>query len=128
MSRHQTTRIFSPRAVPTLDAETNSATTLDGVRKNDLRAGDWVFVTTKNSTYSIYVLGNDTYRVAGGWVDREGLGPQEIAINGCTWGGSVLHREMLGARGLFLEFANLMLTTRIQSVRIVRREDLPVAG
>ena len=97
----------------------------DGLHKSELQPGDWVVVRTRNSTYSIYVLGNDQYEVSGGWFDRKGLAPATMTINGCTWGGRVIHTGLIAARGLFLEFGNDVVTTRIQEVRLVRREDQP---
>ena len=45
--------------------------------------------------------------------------PGIVGINGCTWGGSVIHSDILAAPGLFLEFANGVTTTRIRSVFVV---------
>ncbi len=103
-----------------LEALVKQAGRLEGVRKTDLRSGDWVLVTTLNSLYSIYVLGDGNYRVTGGWFDREGKAPATIAINGCTWGGRAIKSDMVAARGLCLEFGNWVITTRIQKIRIVR--------
>ena len=94
-----------------------------GVRKSDLHKGDWVLVQTRNSTYSIYCLGEDLYSVSGGWFDRKGLSPQEINIVGCTWGGTAVKTDIVAARGLFLEFGNHVATSRIQHVRLIRREE-----
>jgi hypothetical protein len=96
-----------------------------GVRKSDLHQGDWVLVQTRNSTYSIYCLGEDLYSVSGGWFDRKGLAPATTTINGCTFGGHVIHTGMVAARGLFLEFGNKVVTTRIQDIRVIRRDDQP---
>jgi hypothetical protein len=95
----------------------------EGVRKSDLSEGDWLVVKTRNSTYYIYALGGGQYSVSGGWFDRKGLAPATTTINGCTWGGRVIHTGLLAARGLFLEFGNQVVTTRIQEVRVMRRED-----
>lgn len=98
---------------------------MEGVRKDDLHRGDWVLVTTKNSLYAICVLGDDLYSVSGGWFDRQGLSPATLPINGCTWGGSALKHDIVAGRGLFLEFGNRVLTTRIQQVRVVRSPESP---
>jgi hypothetical protein len=92
----------------------------EGVRKSELCPGDWVLVTTRNSTYAICALGNGQYLVSGGWFDRHGSTPATITINGCTWGGRAIHTGLVAARGLFLEFGNQVITTRIQHVRVVR--------
>jgi hypothetical protein len=106
-----------------LRALTLQACRLESVRKSDLQCGDCVVVTTKNSVYKIFFLGEDLYLVSGGWFDREGVSPVKIAINGCTWGGSAIHSEIVAARGLFLEFGNSVVTTRIQNVRVLRTEN-----
>ena len=99
---------------------TAAADRLDGVRKRDLSQGDWVLVTTKNSLYVICALGNDLYQVSGGYFDRKGLSPATTTINGCTWGGTAIKVDIVAGPGLFLEFGNRVLTTRIQNVRVLR--------
>lgn len=103
----------------------HQAAHLDGVRKDGLRRGDWVVVTTRNSRYSIYVLGEGLYSVSGGWFDRKGLAPALTTINGCTWGGSAIKTDMVACRGLFLEFGNRVSTTRIQQVRVLQAGGQP---
>lgn len=103
-----------------LEYITELAGRLDGVRKSDLRSGDWVLVTTRNSLYSICVLADDLYSVSGGWFDRKGMSPHTTTINGCTWGGSAIKTDIVAGPGLFLEFGNRVLTTRIQQVRVIR--------
>ena len=104
-----------------LDALTMHAEQLDGVRRRDLRPGDRLIVSTRNSIYSITATDDkDAYDVAGGWFDRQGNSPIRLEINGCTAGGSALFRRMLAAPGLFLEFANGVKTTRIRTVRLLR--------
>lgn len=98
---------------------------IKGVRKAELRPGDWVLVTTKNSLYSICALGDDLYSVSGGWFDRKGMSPATLTINGCTWGGTAIKVDLVAGRGLFLEFGNRVLTTRIQNVRLIRSADSP---
>ncbi len=109
--------------VRTLGAIVAQTSGLEAVRKRDLLCGDWVLVTTKNSVYSICVLGSDLYSISGGWFDREGVSPQKTTINGCTWGGSAIKNDIVAALGLFLEFGNQVLTTRIQHVRVIRCEE-----
>ena len=92
----------------------------DAIRKGELRQGDWLRVTTRNSTYTICALGGDRYWVAGGWFDRDGRGPTTTTINGCTWGGRAIHTGLLAAPGLCLEFGNQVMTTRIEQVRVLR--------
>jgi len=107
--------------IHTLQARVADARDLpDSVRKQDLEQGDWVLVTTKNSIYAICALGDDRYSVSGGWFDRKGVSPTTTGINGCTWGGSAIKHDIVAAPGLFLEFGNKVLTTRIRDVRVVR--------
>jgi hypothetical protein len=90
------------------------------VAKRDLEWGDRVIVTTKNSTYSICYLGDDQYAVSGGWFDRLAESPAQVTINGCTWGGSIIKQDIVAAPGLFLEFGNRVMTTRIRDVQVIR--------
>jgi len=102
-----------------LEALADHARSLEEVRKADLRCGDRVVVTTRNSRYTIWALGDGNYWVWGGWFDRRGVSPCRVTINGCTWGGSAIKHDVLVARGLFLEFGNRVLTTRVQNVRVI---------
>jgi hypothetical protein len=104
----------------TLEAITNHARTLEEVRKRDLRSGDRVLVTTKNSLYTLCALGDRHFLVWGGWFDRQGTSPQRVSINGCTWGGSAIKLDIIAALGLRLEFGNRVLTTPIRHVRLIR--------
>ena len=106
-----------------LDALIRQAEHLQGVRRSDLSLGDRVIVRTRNSSYSILSLGNGQYRVSGGWFDRMGVSPATTTISGCTWGGSAIKTDLVASQGLFLEFGNRVLTTRIQDVHLSRLED-----
>lgn len=103
----------------TLDRIAEHAARLQAVRRQDLRDGDWVVITTKNSTYALCTLGEGLYSVSGGWFDRHG-GPQTLTVNGCTWGGHAIRTDIVAAPGLCLEFGNQVLTTRIREVRVIR--------
>ena len=116
-----TTAILSSRE---LSALSRMAQEGDGIRKTDLHPGDRVLVTTRNSTYSIRRLENDRYEVSGGWFAQEGRGPMEVAINGCTFGGRAIHSGLLAAPGLYLEFGNRVVTTRIRRVDLIRKGEL----
>jgi len=107
-------------AARTLSAIVAHSACLETVRRGDLRSGDWVVITTKNSVYLLCVLGTDNYSVSGGWFDQKSLSPTPVAVNGCTWGGSAINHDIVAAPGLFLEFANRVMTTRIQHVRVYR--------
>ena len=105
----------------TLERVVEQARTLeDEVRKSELCAGDRLLVTTMNSRYTIWVLGNGHYWIWGGWFDRQKISPQLVGINGCTWGGSAIKKDIVAAPGLRMEFANSVLTTRIRAVRVIR--------
>jgi hypothetical protein len=107
----------------TLGSVVEHARWLGSVEKSDLYWGDRVLVATKNSLYSIVVLGENRYLVSGGWFDRRHLSPATVTINGCTWGGSVIKHDIVAAPGLFLEFGNKVMTTRIKRVRVIRSQE-----
>lgn len=106
--------------VRTLQAIAEHARSDRAVRKEDLGWGDHVVVKTRNSVYSIWAIGQDRFAVCGGWFDRQNLSPATVRINGCTYGGPAIRHDVVAARGLFLEFGNNVLTTRIQDVHVVR--------
>src|SRR5881409_4083939 len=106
-----------------LEALIRQAESLRGVRRSDLSLGDRVIVRTRNSFYSILSLGNGQYRVSGGWFDRMGVSPATTTISGCTWGGSAIKTDLVASQGLFLEFGNRVLTTRIQQVQVIRANE-----
>jgi hypothetical protein len=107
----------------TLDDRTLAADQLESVRKNDLFRGDSLLVETKNSIYAIRALGDGRYAVSGGWFDRNGISGEEISINGCTWGGTAIKQDIVAARGLFLEFGNRVVTTRIRDIILIRADN-----
>lgn len=104
----------------TLSAIVDNTDRLKAVYKTDLEFGDRLVVTTRNSTYSIYVFEEGLYTVTGGWFDLNGLSPINIAINGCTWGGRAIKEDILAACGLHLEFENNVVTSRILQFQIIR--------
>ena len=112
----------SPQLERTLEAIAEHVDQFDAVYKRELQFGDCVKVRTRNSTYSIQVLGDDLYSVSGGWFDHEGLSPFKTTINGCTWGGRAIKVDVVAACGLFLEFGNQLMTTRIQKIDVIRYE------
>ena len=104
----------------TLGAIVEHADQLKEVRKAELYLGDWVLVTTENSTYSIHVLEDGLYSISGGWFDRKGLSPLKTTITGCTWGGSAIKIDVVAACGLHLEFGNRVVTSAIRKVDLIR--------
>jgi hypothetical protein len=110
------------RWVRTLSAIVDRAELDDVVLKDDLECGDRVVVRTRNSVYSLVAVGRNSFVVSGGWFDRRGA-PIEVTVNGCTYGGSAIRHDVVAGRGLFLEFGNNVLTTRIRSFEVVRGPD-----
>ena len=102
--------------VRTLSALAEHARWDAAVRRMDLYQGDQLLVKTRNSTYSIWFLGGDEFAVSGGWFDQRNMSPTTVRINGCTYGGTAIRHDVLAGRGLYLEFGNNVLTTRIQNV------------
>jgi len=108
------------RFVRTLEAVVAHRVDGEAVCKSDLEFGDSVIVSTRNSVYTLWSLGGDTFAVSGGWFDRNGHTPTTVTVNGCTYGGSLIRYDVVAARGLFLEFGNNVSTTRIRDVKVVR--------
>lgn len=110
-------------ATTTLSTLARRAELIRTVRKSELRQGDRLIVETRNSSYHIVALGNGLFRVSGGWFNRKGMAPATTTISGCTWGGSAIHVGLAAGLGLFLEFGNRVLTTRIQRFRLIPADD-----
>ena len=104
----------------TLDKLAAIAPHIEGVWAHELRVGDWVVVSTRNSTYTLGVVGDGTYAVSGGWFAANGAETAAIGIAGCTWGGSAILTRLVAAPGMHLEFGNGVRTTRIREVRTIR--------
>ena len=104
-----------------LETLTDQVDHLQQLKKADVRPGDWVLVTTRNSEYSIIVQENGRYAVAGGWFDKKGLSPFETTISGCTWGGSPILMNALAVCGLCLEFGKpRVITSPVKKVCLFR--------
>jgi hypothetical protein len=114
--------------VRTVDAILQQVGHFEAIRKADLRRGDRVIVATENSLYSIHVEDEGTYRVSGGWFDRNGISPTTMSISGCTWGGTAIKRDLIAARGLRLEFGNRVVTSPIREVRVIRGDARELFG
>ena len=87
----------------TLDRIAAHASRIEGIREHDVTPGDWVIIKTRNSTYVLAALGNGTFRVTGGWFAASGLDQSSVRILGCTWGGSVIHTQLVAAPGMCVE-------------------------
>jgi hypothetical protein len=94
------------------------------VSKDNLNLWDWLLVNTGNSSYTIKKVGSDLYEISGGWFDKNGLSPSKVTIRGCTWGGSIIHVNMLAACGLSMEFSNNVITSPVKQVILIRAESL----
>jgi hypothetical protein len=94
------------------------------VQKRSLEPGDYVFVKTLNSVYSICKREDDLFEVCGGWFDHKGLSPAVLSIRGCTWGGSIINLGVVAARGLFLEFGNNLITSPIRKIVVIKSRQL----
>jgi len=118
-----TSGVFRPskkrKAIP-LDGLTEAAELVDGVRRLDLEPGDRVVISTKNSVYALTACTDGRFEVSGGWFEREGQGRARVEIRGCTAGGHAIFTDHVAARGLFMEFADGLRTTRIKSVRRIQ--------
>jgi len=112
----------SPAGGASLEALIERARHSEGVRRADLQPGDRLVVQTKNSAYSILALGDGRYLVTGGWFDRKGVSPATVTINGCTFGTRAILTDLVAGRGLFIEFGNNVVTTRIRSFKVLRTE------
>jgi hypothetical protein len=106
--------------VPSLERIVAETVHLEQVCKKDLRFGDLVLISTRNSVYSVHVLDLGVYLVSGGWFDRKGMSPVRTAIRGCTLGGSIIKMDIVAACGLRLEFGNRVVTTPIRKVCVIR--------
>ncbi len=111
---------MKPTLTGSLGAMIKASDRLKEVHKSDLSAGDWVFVKTCNSIYSIRVDSPGVYNVSGGWFDRRGLSPVRTTIPGCTWGGSVIKVDIVAAFGLMLEFGNRLITSPIKEIFVLQ--------
>lgn len=94
------------------------------IEKNDLKSGDQVFIFTGNSVYDIKKVDEKIYRVSGGWFDQNNISPCKISIRGCTWGGSIIHINLLAAIGLSIEFNNNLVTSPVSKIVVFKSEML----
>ena len=107
-----------------LEEVVQGANEIQKVSKGSLELGDYVFVKTVNSLYSICKREDNLFEVRGGWFDRKGLSPAVIPIRGCTWGGSIINIGIVAARGLLLEFGNNLTTSPISKIVVIKSKQL----
>jgi len=113
-------RRVRPVKAISIDDLAEAAGIVGGVKRHELRSGDRIIVSTKNSVYSLTVRADGSFEVSGGWFEREGAGAAIVEILGCTAGGHALFTEHVAAPGLFMEFGDGLRTTRIRTVRMIR--------
>ena len=104
----------------TLDSMATAAPTIEGVWARDVRPGDWIMVRTKNSLYSLWALSDGSFAASGGWFTAEDAESTPVRVSGCTWGGHAIFTGLVAAPGLFIEFDNGVVTTRVQEVQLIR--------
>lgn len=119
-----TTDIPTNRFGMNLDRIVKQVDDIQKVQKGSLEPGDYVFVKTHNSLYSICKREDELFEVCGGWFDRKGLSPAVLSIRGCTWGGSIINIGIVAARGLFLEFGNNLITSPIRKIVVIKSRQL----
>ena len=105
----------------TLESLVKFATSLQEVRRSDVRSGDRIIVKTVNSVYSVRVGQDGHFTVSGGWFALKGKSPATTTIRGCTWGGSAIKFDVVAACGLRIEFGNRLVTSPIQKIFIFSR-------
>ncbi|MEZ5313933.1 MAG: hypothetical protein R2862_09940 [Thermoanaerobaculia bacterium] len=110
-----------PVRLPALPLErlVSASRSIPGVRRRDLRPGDRLIVSTRNSIYSLLALAGGQFRVSGGFFARDRSGERVLPVSGCTAGGHALFAELVAAPGMFLEFGDGTRTTRIRTVRLL---------
>lgn len=106
--------------IRTLDRLAQHARVVEGVWVKELEPGDWIIVTTENSTYSMLAVGDGSYYVAGGWFSLESCDRTRVRVTGCTWGGTAICTSLVAARGMFIEFGNGVRTSRVRKARLIR--------
>lgn len=111
-----------PSVRTALDLLAASSTGVEGVERRSLYWGDRVEITTRNSLYRLWCVGDNRFAVTGGWFDRPGRHRMIVGVNGCTWGGSAIRPDLVAAPGFYLELSNGVRTSRIRSVRHVRAD------
>ncbi|MGB2906437.1 MAG: hypothetical protein WBB73_05020 [Candidatus Aminicenantaceae bacterium] len=92
--------------------------------RDSLRFGDQIEITTRNSTYMVFVVNPKSFLVTGGWFERKGLAPARVEIPGCTWGGSAINLDVIAGRGLCIEFQDRAVTSRVLEMKIRRETSL----
>lgn len=88
----------------------------NAVWRSSVQWGDRITIITANSVYTLIAAEDDSFIVSGGWFERQSASPAVVKVVGCSFGGAVVNRKLIGAPGLHLELGNRLVTTRIQQV------------
>jgi hypothetical protein len=97
----------------TTTAAAQTSCALLQIRKQHIRKGDIIIITTRHSVYTLRALGNNRFDISGGWFERSSYNGKGIGITGCTWGGSMVYTEAVAACGLCTEFGNRVITSPV---------------
>lgn len=97
---------------------------LKHISKDSFSLWDFLIVKTQNSLYTIRKVEDKYFEVSGGWFDKKGLSPSRLMIRGCSWGGSILHINMLAACGLCMEFGNNLITSPVHQIVVIKTENM----
>lgn len=94
---------------------------LGGIKIDELEVGTKIEAQTFNSLYTIEVLENGKFMVNGG---TRFTAPQEVAIAGSTWGGSMLKMKWIGINMCIeMEHPNperdILLTSLVQTITVI---------
>jgi hypothetical protein len=83
-----------------------------GVYLRDLQPGDKLAIQTRNRSYTLVSLGDESALISGH--PEFCPEPVEVLVQGCTWGGSMIKTKFVG-RGMHLEFIHPVHRTVITS-------------
>ncbi|HYL34498.1 MAG TPA: hypothetical protein VEV17_01150 [Bryobacteraceae bacterium] len=83
-----------------------------GVYLRDLAPGAVLAIQTRNRSYRLVSLGDESALISGH--PEFCPEPVEVQVQGCTWGGSMIKTKFVG-RGMHLEFIHPVFRTVITS-------------
>lgn len=94
------------------------------VARDGVCVWDCLLIKTYNSSYMLKKVDDKNFEISGGWFDKKGLSPSRMIIRGCTWGGSIIHIDMLAAIGLRVEFGNNVITSPVKQIIVIKAQNL----
>ena len=95
-----------------------------GVYLRDLQPGAVLAIQTRNRSYRLVSLGEETALISGH--PEFCPEPVKVQVQGCTWGGSMLKTKFVG-RGMHLEFIHPVYRTVITSQIVDIQQAEPAA-